>query len=235
MTFFMGYFLIIISLFSFFYSNSQGIADRLEADYSIKEIFENGEQSLIVGKVYFDRSSKTLTHSQSFPTQNLFVFRDSTVLLVHEDTIIRGNSSVLSINFSIYNLILNNNISDFGLQKMGFEILDVFEQEDKVISKWKYPQQSGYIAITQSDGWVDGAIFYGPNEKPIVKQYFRDYEKEGRIFFPSKIFEITYTKEGERKKITTHRNIKIDDFSDEEDLYSLFDTSINKLIFSGKN
>ena len=216
---------------------AQTIADRIEADYSIKEIAPDGKESLIVGKVYFDGINKTLTHSQKFPAENLFVFKDSTVLLVYEDSVMRGSSSALSIELSIYNLLVENSLNDFGLQRKGFQMDALTKEEDKVISDWSLPgaENAGKIRITQKSGQVEGVIFYDPLGKPLVQQYFRDYSQGSGVSFPMKIYEITNTPLGQNKKITTHRNIKINDFSDEDDFYDLFRSAQLRLISTGRN
>ena len=231
----MRFFLLLLLFHTLLISYSQSLADRIEADYSIKEINTNGKQSLIVGKVFFDKTKKTMTHHQTFPAENLLVFKDTTVFLIINDSVAKSKSSALSIDFSIYNLILNNNITDFGLEKFGFELVDVEDREGKVVSKWRNASASaGIVAITQEAGRVDGVIFYDPNGKPLMKQYFNDYEKFGRIYFPTKIFEIISTPFGENKKITTHRNIKVDDFEDEAYYYDLYNSTITEL-FRSKN
>lgn len=229
-------FLIIMFCAGLQQVEAQRIADRIEAEYSIKEISPNGQNSLIVGKVFYDQRQQTLVHKQSFPANTLLAFRDSSVFVIQKDSIKQTKASAMAIQFSIYNLILNNEISDFGLEKMGFEMMEVDEQEGKIVSKWKHSvAASGYIAITQENGKVDGVIFYEKSGKPLVKQYFREYQKVGKVYFPSKIMEIIYTPSGENKKITTHRNIKVDDFTDEAEYYNLFTDTISKFIGSAKN
>ena len=112
---------------------------------------------------------------------------------------------------------------------------NVRPEGDKVISEWKYPgaSNSGVVRIIQKEGVVDGVIFYDPLGNPMVQQYFRDYTNLGGVLFPMKIYEITTTPLGENKKITTHRNIKINDFSDEDDYYNLYRRANIQLISSG--
>jgi len=224
--------LVIILLLSLSIdSYCQLIATRLEANYSIKEIAYDGSKSLILGKVFFNSSVGSLTHSQTFPKSRLIVFKDTMAISVEKDSLMLTSSSEMSIKFSIYNLILNNHISDFGLEELGFELSGVTSEGDKVISKWNNPSaNSGYVIITQKGSKVDGVIFYKANGDIAVKQFFRDYEKVGRVFFPTRILEIVNTPLGENKKVTIHKSIKIDDFTDEDELYNLYNHSLSKLI-----
>lgn len=226
-------FFIFFLFFTIVHSNSNGqsLADRLEADYSIKEIMADGKKSLTIGKVFFDRSNESLTHFQTFPAENKFVFKDSTILLVHTDSVTKSSSSALSVKLSIYNLILSNNFSDLGLEELGFELADVRESEEKIVSIWQEPSgSSGSVSIVEKEGMIDGVIFSDASGTVRMRQFFRDYEKVGRIFFPKKIYEEMNTPIGLNKKITTHKNIKTDDFTDEEDLYNLYSTAINQYI-----
>jgi len=229
---------ICVAVFSIpFLLKAQVLADRIEADYSIKEVSAEGKQSLVVGKVFFDKQGQTLTHSQTFPTKNTFAFRDSTVLLLFEDSVVQGSSSVLSIELSIYNLILSNRTSDLGLRSKGFNLIDVQEKEGKVTAQWRYPgaEEFGTIMVIQDKGFLDGLVFYGQNGEAMLKQYFRDYKKVGSVFFPEKIYESNFTPKGEHKKITTHRNIKVNDFADEDNFYYLSNDSYERLIRSEKD
>lgn len=220
-----------------FFISAQSLGDRVEAEYSIKEIGYDGKQSLVVGKVFFDGRNKTLTHTQSFPSENLFTFRDSTILLVSDDSVVMGSSSALSIELSIYNLILENRVSDLGLREKGFKLINVENEGDKVVSQWVYPGKVdfGTIMTIHKAGYLEGLVFYDQVGNALLKQYFKDYQKIGTVFFPSKIYESTFTPQGENRKITTHRNIKVNDYSDEDNFYSLFSNAYNRLIRSTEN
>lgn len=233
----MRFFIYLILFTPLWTAAQEGVAGRIEAAYTIKEISSEGKQSLIIGKVFFDNVNDVLTHSQSFPDSNLFAFKDSTVLLVFEDSIAKGNSSALSISFSIYNLILDNQISDFGLYEKGFKRIKVSQDGDKVISEWIYPSdgQFGKIVTTQKKGFLEGLLFYDLEGNLLYRQFYKDYTQIDGLFFPLSIYEITYTAEGENKKITTHRNIKVNDYSDEDRFYDLYDTAHAKYIRSKKD
>ncbi|WP_258099973.1 hypothetical protein [Marinoscillum pacificum] len=216
-------------------SLAQNFGTRIEAKYSIKEISPDKKQSLIVGKVFYDLNKETLIHSQSFPREQILVFKDTAAYIVLNDSVLRTSSSAMTVGFSIYHLLLKNEMDDFGLSKMGFKLMDVEEVGEQVVSKWRHPaSEEGYVAITQSQGLLEGIIFYKKKGEPLVKQYFKEHQKVGRYMFPMKIYEIIHTPAGDNKKITTHSEIKIDDFEDEAAVYSVFDDIILPVIRSGQ-
>lgn len=226
--------LTLVFLFLSILVCGQDLGNRIEADYTIKEIAHDGGKSLIIGKVFYDINSQTLLHRQSFPEERLIIFKDTSAYQVKGDSIFRTSSSSMTVQFSIYHLVLSNEITDFGLVNMGFELVNVDDQQGKVVSKWKYPgASSGYVAITQDQGLVDGVLFYNEKGEAVVKQYFKEYVSAGRFSFPGKIYEFINSPGGGSKKITVHNNIKVDDFEDESEYYNLFDDVILEFIKSG--
>lgn len=221
-------------LLSITVTRSQDLGSRIEAEYSIKEVSFNGSQSLIMGKVFYDLNTQTLIHSQSFPERRLIIFKDTSAYQIKGDSIYRTSSSSMTVEFSIYHLVLSNEITDFGLSGLGFEMVDVDDQMGKVISKWQHASsKSGHVAITQDQGLVDGVLFYDGTGEAVVKQYFKEYADVGRFSFPGKIYEVINTPGGVNKKITAHKNVKVDDFEDESDFYNLYNDVILAFIRSG--
>lgn len=213
---------------------AQDLGSRVEASYSIKEIDASGAQSLVMGKVFYNLGQRTLVHHHSFPQRQIIVFKDSSAFRLVADSISRTSSSAMTVEFSIYHLILSNEISEFGLRRMGFELVDVTESQGKVLSQWQYPGvKSGHVVIAQVNGLVDSVIFYDNQGKPLVKQFFKEYKRVGRFSFPSKIYETVVTPFGETKKITAHTEIKIDDYTDEADFYNIYADVIAGSLRSG--
>lgn len=226
---------ISIGLFYFFSTNAQSLNSRIEATYSIKEILPSGKHSLVLGKVFYDINERILLHQHSFPEKQILLFRDTLAYLSKEGDVERFPGSTYTVHFSIYHLILANKISNFGLGEQGYVLMELQKMNDKVVSKWGHPEiKSGYMVISQIDNKVDTIIFYNQEGNVLIKQVFKDYQQVGRYSFPTKIYELTYTADGEYKKITEHKNIKIDDFSDEMEYYNYFDIHIVPHIRSGK-
>jgi hypothetical protein len=219
-------FLVYVISFSFS-AFSQTFHTRIEADYSVKEILGDSNQSINLGKVFFDLNQKTLIYSQKFPEVQLIVFRDTAIYRIKGEEVFAIHASSLTIDFSIYNLILSEGLGDFGLKKLDYEVVDLKESGDKIISKWAHPKTgNAYVVISEANDKVDGVVLYDGKDNVVLKQFFRDYIKVGRLYFPSKIYELVEGKERVYKKMTSHSNVKINDFSDEDQYYNVFDNVI---------
>ncbi|WP_339811645.1 hypothetical protein [uncultured Imperialibacter sp.] len=227
--------LFVLATLPFFGTKGQSINTRIEADYSIKEVLPSGKQSLVMGRVFYDINQKTLTHHHTFPQEQILLYKDTVAYLVKGEDVKRLPGSSFTVNFSIYHLILSNKASNFGLDEYGYSLIDTERIEDKIVTKWAHPDLgAGHIVITQIRNLVDGVIFYSGENEVLIRQFFKNYETFGRYRIPTKIFEIVSLGDGELKKMTEHKNIKIDDYSDEADYYDCFSLRVAPLIRTGK-
>ncbi|MFY0685929.1 MAG: hypothetical protein JXQ90_02125 [Cyclobacteriaceae bacterium] len=209
----------------------QSLNSRIEAEYSIKEVASDGKKGLTLGKVFYDINKSELAHNIRFPEKELLVFRDTLIYSLKHDSIRSVGSPIQMMDFSIYHLILSNNISDFGLGQVGYRMTKVEEEGDKIVTEWRHeliPDAS--VVITKLEGLIDAIIFYDKDYNILAKQFYKEYQKVGRYVFPHKIYETVYAGEVERKKITEHKNVKIDDFEDEEEFYNAFNVRIKPVL-----
>jgi hypothetical protein len=216
-------FLVLIVSGGFSYTGSaQKLADRIHADFSIKEIGIDGKQALVMGQVYYDINLDLLIQAFSFPSEQIIIYKDESSYIIKNDSVFEVPTGFDLANFSIYYLSLSNSLQNFGLEKNGFKLSDVEERNGKTLSHWNYSQNVGAKLVVVQEGMnVDGVMIYDPDGNLLMRQYYRDYQSLGSIAFPSKVYEIVPFDDKENRKIITHTNVKIDEQG--TDIYAIYD------------
>lgn len=205
--------LIFISNESF----SQRLYSRIESDISIKEIFPDGSKSLMLGKVFFEVENNSIVYQISFPERETMVLKDSLILSKKATNIVKKSSSAQLIDFSIYKLALSGELKTFGLDQSKFVLGRITDNNGEISSEWipKMENPPFKIIISQASNKISGIALVDSSGKVLNKQFFKKYQKIGRISFPTEILEISYTSSGTYKKMMTHSEIKLDNYSDE--------------------
>jgi len=195
---------------------------RVSGDYTVKSKSENASQ-LVIGRFFYDKTEKKIIHCNNFPEIVEWVTSDTNLYKVVNNKIVSRQTIPNFTEFSIYNMILNNNLKNFGLENSPF-ILDKVENENGlVISTWippkKLSKQMGKVMISSKDDNLFGIVFFNAEGKILKKQFFEDYSLLKGLPFPGRIVEITYTIEGKALYlVTSSRNVVVNDHN-EENLY----------------
>ena len=171
----------------------------------------------MMGKVFFDVENNSIVYHISFPEKETMVLKDSLILSKKSTNFVKKSSSGQLIDFSIYKLALAGELKTFGLDQSKFLLGRITESNGEVSSEWipKIENPPFKIIISQANNKITGIALVESSGKVINKQFFKKYEKIGRISFPMEILEISYSKTGVYKKKMTHSNIKLDNYSDE--------------------
>jgi hypothetical protein len=197
---------------------------RVRAEFSVKEKSSDGRSSLTMGTVYYDKARKRIVYDVLFPEKEMWLFTDS-VMYTIKDGITKKQPIVQGyIDFSIFNLSLNNNLKDYGLKNSIYELGKVTADEDMVISLWvpkkEYVKVIGDVKVSIRGNQLYGVLVYDAAKKRIGKQVFSDYIKIGGFEFPGEIINFTYLENGEEiKQITNYKNVKINNW-DEDYFYN---------------
>ena len=193
---------------------------RMKADFSIKETLKDGKSSLTMGTVYFDKTSKLIVYEEKFPEKKTFVVTDTVVYEVSNNVIISKNRVVGSVQFSIFNLSVSSKLSNYGLDgNPFFKLTDVSKEDSMIISTWqpsteKMKSLTGDVLISTVHKKLFGLVFY--NNKGIIlsKQFFEEYKNFGGFEFPGQITQINYIDDKEYYKITTYKNVVVNDMNE---------------------
>lgn len=189
---------------------------RITADFTVKVKKSDGSLNLTRGKIFYDKNYKELIYDISFPQNEKWVMKDTSLIIIRNDTLYK-KSSIPSINeFTVFHLALNSNLNDFGLKNSIYKINKVEKKKDLVLSYWKIPNQAStildHVIIAKKDNRLESVVMIGNESKIVSKQFFKDYEKLAAFVFPRQIIQILYDKDGlENYQITEFKNIKIND------------------------
>lgn len=192
---------------------------RIRADFSIKEKSTDGKSSLTMGQVFYDKLKKKIVYNIRFPEKELWLFKDSLMYKIQDKKHEKKPLVPGFIEFSIFNLALNNTLKDYGLKKTMFSLGNVTKEGDMVISTWvpkkEYDHLLGEVKISVKNNKLYGVIFYNSKKKMIGKQIFSDYITIQGFEFPTQILHFAYLENSQEiHQMTTFKNIKINDWNE---------------------
>jgi hypothetical protein len=209
-----------IFLLLFFTTHPQVDPDfffRISTDFTIKAKTPTGEQQLTIGELFYDKNIKQIVYRVSFPEKEIWVQKDTVLYKIVDSKVISRQSIPAGIELSIYNLVLNGNLSDYGLKKMRFKIKNVEKSEGSVISTWEPPAELkkylGDILISNVNQQLNGIVFKDNAGEVVARQFFRNYVKVKGLSFPQEIIKENYINGQKIYELTTFSNILINDLS----------------------
>ena len=192
---------------------------RIKTDFMIKAKSPTGEQQLTVGKIYFDKNVKQIVYDVSFPEKEIWVQRDTVLYKIVNSKIIGKQRIPAGIEFSIYNLVLNGTLNDYGLKKTKFILRKVEKSDNNVISTWEPPLEFkkyfGDILLSNVDQKLNGIVFKNNAGEVVSRQFFRNYMKVNGLSFPQEIYRENYINGQKDIELTTFTNIVVNDLSGE--------------------
>lgn len=189
---------------------------RFRADFTIKSKFSSGQQQLTMGQVYFDKDLKQIFHELNFPEKENWLQKDTLLYKIVNAKVVEKTSIPDLLQFTIYYLALNGNLSDYGLKKTRFSVKLVEKEGKNVISTWEAPKELrkkiGDIVMMNTDGVLTGIIFKNPKGEIVSRQFFRNYVKVGGIRFPKEIIKEILIDGKKNYEITTYDKIVLNDY-----------------------
>lgn len=200
---------------------------RISADFTVKIKNSDGSLNLTKGKVFYDKNYKELIYEISFPQNEKWVIKDTSLTIIRKDTLYK-KTSIPSINeFTVFHLALNSNLNDFGLKNSIYKINKVEKKKDLVLSYWKIPNQAStildHVIIAKKDNKLESVVMIGNESKIMSRQFFKDYQKIDAFEFPRQIIQILYDTNGlENYQITEFQNLKINDLKNNNLYHSNF-------------
>jgi len=208
---------VLFWTFPFLFSNYLGFSQsrtRLFADYSIKE--KSGEKnSLVTGKIYFDKNSNKIVELRNFPIKETFVSTDSINYTISPGKPVKKENTLSPVSASIFSLCLSNSLFDYSLNAKHYKIKKKEKKDNTEITTWvpisKHKHFIGKILIAKENNLVTGVIVFDKNDNLLNKYFFRNYKKISNVDFPFEVISIGYNKSKENFKIITYENVIIDE------------------------
>lgn len=197
-------------------SFGQSNKNRFCANYSIKEIDTLGVQKISLGEVFLDNNNKVLRFIQKFPTEQIYTLQDSILKIENKDSSYAVPSPKGLLDYNIYSIILTGKLYDFGINKTPYNLRDVREQDSLSIMTYTVKGQedkAGKIEMIKKRGQLDAFLVYDIQGNIVSQSYFRGYVFVSGVQIPQKIIQISTHGEKQNKKITTLKEIKINETS----------------------
>lgn len=189
---------------------------RMKADITIKEKFDGDKSSLTIGKVYYDKNIKKIVYVNKFPEKETWVIKDTLLSKLVDGKIKSSHQLPFSPQFTIFHMSLSGSLKNYGLEDSNFKIDGVEKEDGMVITTWRAEGANiGKVVISQKDKKLFGVAFFNSKDELMGKQFFKDYQSVKGFEFPSEIVEIYYSEKGENYKVTTYKNIIVDDTGEE--------------------
>src|SRR5690554_3582600 len=129
------YFIFFVLVFPLAIDNDINAQEyhRISSDFSVKIAGNNGMDHLTKGKVYYDKNYDYLIFDITFPRRESWVFKDTVLSKLRNDTIY-SKTTIPEINeYTIFNLVLNGQLNNFGLAESLYRIEKVDKQGDMII------------------------------------------------------------------------------------------------------
>jgi hypothetical protein len=191
----------------------------MRADFSIKEKFNDGKMSLTMGTVYYDRTHKKLVYDIKFPEKETWVIVDTVFFKIRNNAVVLRQFIPMLPSATMFESALANNLDNFGLENSFYKLEKVEKDADLVISTWmpdkRLAELMGKIVMSKKNNQLYGIAFYTIQNELLKKQIFKDYLKASGISFPKEITEILYKIGGEEMKITTFKNLVVNEMKNE--------------------
>lgn len=210
-------FTFLFTFNSYYYIYPQNFF-RIKADFSIKETLPGEKSRLIMGKVFYDKNHKKLIYDINFPEKETIVITDSFMIIFSGQK--REKIKMPSSNdFSIFHLCLNSNLAGFGLKNSPYIIEKVEKDSDMVITTYlppsKFSNTFGKVMLSQKQKKLFGIVIFNVNNEVAGKQFFKNYANYSGMEFPGEIVQIIYNNKEEFYKVTSFKNLAINEMRDE--------------------
>lgn len=215
------FFIFFTTFIAFHYFSYSQDYFRIKADFTVKISNSNGVKNLTRGTVYYDKNIKDLIYDITFPKNERWISRDTSLYKFRNDTLTE-RVTIPSINeFTLFHLALNADLNDFGLKNSIYAISKVEKKGDLVLSYWKIPKQVPImidnVVIAKKNNRLESVIMVGDQQKILSKQFFKNYTKIDAFEFPQQIIQILYNSSGkEDYQVTEFHNLKVNDMSNDE-------------------
>lgn len=190
---------------------------RFSADYSIKEIDTNQTQKISLGKVYLDHQTKFLNFKQVFPDQKVYSFSDSVVIVSTGDTSFTGVAPKGLFQFTIYSLILTNQLDNYGLDDTKCKLINVSQKEGKVIREYVFLEGSNRkMHLVKSDqDLIEVMLILNDEDEVISKSFLEEYHLIKGLMVPHRVVQFWYSPSRKvSKKISTLKHVILDQKTD---------------------
>lgn len=170
---------------------------RVKADISIKEKNVDGSLKLIIGSVYYDSNYKKIIYEISFPEKETWVLQDTSYYLYKEGVLVERSVSLIYPEFSVFHLVLQGGLKDYGLgDHPVIRLKDIEKTDDGLVKTFGpttgYEENLGIVKMLTRNRRLEAVLFYNVQGRLMSRQFFEEYQVVKGLEFPSKILQFAY-------------------------------------------
>lgn len=189
---------------------------RIKARFSIKEKGADGSSTLTMGTVYYDLNLARIVYQVTFPAPEVLVIEGNLLHRVKDGKVESSPLAGPLAKHSVFHLALSGHLSHFGLQNSTYELVDTERDGELLITTWQPPKKDadkrGKLVLAQKNKLLHGLASYAPgNEQLASKQVFKNYLYVQGFAFPGEVLQIVYFDQGESTKITTYKDVELNE------------------------
>ncbi len=187
--------LLFFLLLLFVAGNSQR-SYRFKCEITLKAKSKSGEFQYTKGVVHYDLRNKKLLFNITFPQKEFYVSEDTLIYKYQDNKLLSVQNNPIKPEFSIFQFILNNDLSDFGLKNSSFSISNIEKSNGLIITKWAPPAIAnfpiGNILISTKDKRLQSVLIYNKKGELLSRQIYKDYSMINGVGIPSEILSVSY-------------------------------------------
>ncbi|SFB70514.1 hypothetical protein SAMN05421780_1016 [Flexibacter flexilis DSM 6793] len=207
--------------------SGQAQAYRLAADFSIKEKQPDGQNVLILGRVYYDKRYLKVVYDISFPQPEIWVTYDTLLYKFDKQGQLKSRYPIPPLSrFSVFHLALTGQLPNYGLDGTVYAIEKTeLSAQGMAVTTWQ-PRTSlrdklGKILTRQQNKRLTGVVMFDTKGQVLQKQQFEQYgNTPNTSFFPCYIRQVTIDGKGQEfYKISTFKHLVINENA-HQDLYN---------------
>ena len=188
-------FLLTFLLLLFFKGNTQH-SYRFTSEITLKAKSKTGEFQYTKGVVHYNLKNKKLLFNITFPQKEFYLSVDTLIYKFQNNKLLSVQNNPIKPEFSIFQFILNNDLSDFGLKNSSFSISNIEKNNGLIITKWSPPAivnfPIGNILISTKDKRLQSVLIYNKKGILLSRQIYKDYNMVNGVGIPSEILSVSY-------------------------------------------
>ncbi len=191
---------------------------RIEADVSmkVKPVGEKGQ--LILGKVYYDRSTKKMVYDVRFPEREVWVMQDTLAHTFVDGELVKTDHLNPFIESTIFHKVLEGKLTDYGMRDSFYKVGKVEREEDMVITTWIPPENfpfQGKVLTSNKNNLLHGVAILDEAENVMSRQIFRNYTSVSGLMIPAEMIQVLYRDGQEVFQTINLTNILINNIGNE--------------------
>lgn len=193
----------ICGLFLLSFKQSSENVKYVSLEFTSK-ILEKGKYVSVQGELYYDIPAKKMTTRITKPVENITIVTSTGEVKIYspkENTILNNSSPANSIETSYFHRFFNNQMSDMGLQKLGYLVQSTKIEDGLLVTTWgSKPGTASPLKHIELAHQKSKLVYMGLvalNNRLVGKIYFSKYFSVGPYSIPGSITEFGYTDKGD--------------------------------------